>query len=415
MHTYLGIDVGKKALHVAFLPIYSQNFNPYKKLDPKQWKSNYVIDMTRPDWWRHLLNLVIDDAPAFIAAESTGHHLLAPIAAVLRAYRPNARLWLVDGKTTANTRTDLVSDAKNDRLDAIALCLIAHRCAADEAPRGARPINYELSAATDRLRRMVNSHQRLVKERTRVKNRLNIHAYSMFPAFAGSETWLRAARHGAITPVDIIELAAAIADAPFGDYTDGRVRKPLLRLAADLPNIDADAEIRAVCAELIASMDQAESKIAASEARIAAATLEEPFATVSKRWYAAMPMITPLLVAALHVATYGQVINFTRNEFCAAVGTSPKTSISGDGDSTRSSRKGYRPVRGMLHMYAFGLLSPSAPPNPIRAYHREGKFAATRNKLARILWGVARDERLDEQVAAALLDADGAQSGSWEG
>lgn len=245
---------------------------------------------------------------------------------------------------------------------------------------------------------MVNNHHRLTKEKTRAKNRLNIHAYSMFPSFAGSAAWLRAARNGAVTPAEVIVLAENVRQFPSGDYIDGRIRNPLLRLADNLPDVDADREVRSICNELIVTLDAIVDETKSSKLRILDATLEEPFSLVSRRWYATMPGISPVLVAALHVATYGQAIKFNRNEFCAAVGTSPKTSASGDDDKTQMNRKGYRPVRGLLHMYAVFLISPNAAPNRIRAVHQQLKFPSTRNKLARMLWGIARDETINPSV-----------------
>src|SRR5690606_17661957 len=120
-----------------------------------------------------------------------------------------------------------------------------------------------------------------------------------------------------------------------------------------------------------------------------------PLHVVTRRWRT-IPNSNDVQLAALHVATHAQVLDMTKDEFRAAVGVNPRTSISGDIDRTRQSRKGYRPARTAMYMWTLNLCSPNSAPNPVRDYYSaEGRsFAAARNKLARVLWGVARNPHL---------------------
>lgn len=241
-HPILGIDVGKTEIHIGFLP------ESADAIPPKNWRSVVTLSYKDPRWWVHLLDLI--DEQAVVAAEPTGHHLLAPIASLLYSYRPQASLWQVDHRLAEHYRASHVAAAKNDRLDAIALTLIARDIATGQPPRNCQPYNYFLESAVQRLRMLVNQHQRLVKENTRTKNRLHVLAHSLFPAFAGSETWARAVRHGAVTPQQINALVAA--EPPPAGYTDGRRRRHLLTLAENLPDIDADPAVEAAILDLIA-------------------------------------------------------------------------------------------------------------------------------------------------------------------
>jgi transposase len=379
-HAVVGLDLGKTSIFVGFLP------ESPTAAAPKNWRSVVQVSYADPRWWVTLLDLI--DENAVVAAEPTGHHLLAPVANLLHAYRPSAALWHVEGRTSAAVREQRVAAAKNDRLDAIALTLIAADIAAGNPPRGCRPYNHFLESAVQRLRMLVNTHRRLVKETARTKNRLDVLAFGLWPSFAGSATWARAVRHGAITPAQIKALAAQ--QPPPEAYTDGRARRPLLTLAADLPEVDSDpATVAAINAELDRQR-VTDQQLAQVEAQIRAVINHPPFRTVTERWRT-IPNAGDLYIAALHVTTLGRAGEFDRDDFAAACGVTPRTNSSGGIDRTRASRSGYVPTRVALHMWALSLLSPNAAPNPIKTARANGsQMPACKNKLARVLWGVAR-------------------------
>ncbi len=396
-HAIVGIDIGKDELFVGFLP------ETPDAIAPKHWRSVVSLSYKDPRWWQTLLDLIDDEA--IIAAEPTGHHLLAPVASLLYAYRPQAQLWQVDHRLAEHFRASHVAAAKNDRLDAIALTLIARAIAAGQPPRSCRPYNYFLESAVQRLRMLVNQQQRLVKENTRTQNRLHVLAHSLFPAFAGSPTWARAVRHGAVTPAQVKALAAL--EPPPGDYADGRTRRYLAALAADLPDIETDPAVEAAILDLIAHQRLIDEQLAVVMANIRSAIEAPTFAAVTRRWRT-LHGANDLAIAALHVATLGRTLELDKDEFRAAVGINPRTSISGSGDRTRASRGGYQPVRPALHMWAFSMISPKAPENAVRAYYEAVEarpFAAAKNKLARVLWGVARNPKLDQIFATSEGEA----------
>lgn len=383
MHPMLGIDIGKAGFVAAFLP-------DDPKTSPRQWRSILKIDYADPLWWRTLLDLIAPNG--VVAAEPTGHHLLAPVAAVLRRYQPHVQVWQVDHKLTAAYRNAHVSAAKNDRLDAIALCLIAADIAAGQPPRGVRLYDHHHESAVQALRMLVNQHRGVIKESTRLKNRLNVHAHSLYPSFAGSNTWLRALQHGAASPRQLREFAAL--ETP---YADGRMTYALRKLTADLPDIDGDPATIDAAYDLANQLALVTARADALEAEIERLISAPPFATVTRRWRT-LPAAGTITLAALHVATHGLVQEFTKDEFTSAVGVSPTTSTSGAGDRTRTTARGYRPIKTLLHLWAMALLSPNMPENPVRTYYqqRERPFAAARTKLARVLWGVARNAALDK-------------------
>ena len=172
-----------------------------------------------------------------------------------------------------------------------------------------------------------------------------------------------------------------------------RANPPLPRRpAANLPDLDADPAVRSAVIDLAANQRQTDEQILIVADQIADLLDAPPFDRLTTRWRT-VPGSSDIYIAALHVATYGRATEFTVDAFCAAVGTSPTTAISGDGDRTRAPRKGYRPIRAYLHMWALSLISPDLAANPIRDYFNASPnrhLPITKNKFARVLWGVAR-------------------------
>ena len=136
---------------------------------PQELEIRHPHRLQRPPLVAETLLDLLDDH-AVVAAEPTGHHLLAPIANLLHAYKPAAQLWQVDGKQTAHYRDSFIA-AKNDRLDAIALTLIARDIAAGTRPATAAPTTTSSKAPCSASGCWSTSHRRLTKENTRTKNR----------------------------------------------------------------------------------------------------------------------------------------------------------------------------------------------------------------------------------------------------
>ncbi len=381
-HPILGLDIGKSGLIASFPPDETRT--------PRLWPT-VKIEYDNPAWWRDLLDLIEDDG--IVAAEPTGAHLLAPVAAVLHHFKPGAALWQVDYNMAAHYRAAYVANAKNDRLDAIALCLIAQDIAAGKPPRAVRPFDHGHENAVQQLRLRVNTHLRLTKERTRTLNRLNVLSHGLWPSFAGSSTWLRAARAGAIDPAQVIALASDRANLPKALYR-GNAALRLEGLASDIPPLQGDKHVMQAIADQIAALDRVDIDVADNLAMITAIIEAPPFADVTRRWRT-LPGSGTFYLAAIHVASHGRVLEFSKDEFRAACGVTPTTSISGEADRTRNTNRGYRAARVALHLWTLALLSPSVPETAIRTYFQAGhSMAAAKNKLARVLWGRARDESL---------------------
>ncbi len=414
-HQTIGIDVGKDAIFVGFLPAHART--------PVQDFPTVKIDLLDPFWWTTFIDLVGQGAT--ITAEPTGTHLLTPIAAMLELHRPDADLWLVEGKTTQHFRSLHVSSAKNDRLDAITLTLIAREIRSGKPPRGCRPFDYTAASVVQQLRIRVNTHQRMTRENTRALNRLDKLAHGIFPILAQKlEAYTRCIRAGYADPQALKHLINS-PDEARAIYPDGRARRHIVSLAEYLPEgLRADPEILEAIHEQVRNLDNLQPAIAANLAVIQRLILHPQLATITRRWMTITGW-SSIYLAALHVATHGRALDMTKPEFQAACGVAPLTSISGDGDRTRNTRKGYRPVKWSVHLWAAFMCSPKAAPNPIRTYYqrreatvphkvttRGGKrkivnqnFGAAKNKLARVLWGTARNARLDDLPILTESDA----------
>jgi hypothetical protein len=385
-HPQLGIDLGRGSIMIAFPPIHSHV--------PRKMYPTVKIDTTLPDWWKRLGSLIAPDC--VIAAEPTGAHALTPIAAAIHLAQPSARIYSVAHTLSASYRAAHLSDAKNDRLDAIALLLIAQDIAAGDPPRAAKLYEPALQSQVEALRTYVNIHSRLTKETTRAKNRLAALAYSLYPSFSKSETWLRAARTGFISPLAVLELAQRLtAGEPFPLYPDGNAKRYLYAIAADLAPLPANPAIVHAIREIIRHHDSTEAQREHIESIIAHLIEQPPFAVVTRRWKT-LPGFNVVWAAALHVAANGRTIELKKDEFVAAVGSNPLTHESGSGEKTKTTRKGYRPARAALYMWTLAALG--ADFAPVRAaYDKHTSIYPARTKLARVLWGVARDASLDSQ------------------
>ncbi len=377
MYPIIGIDIGKTSIHVG---------HPTEDPSPKKWRVEEIAYDT-PDWHTRLINLIAPDAT--ITAESTGYHLLAPLANLIRTRRPGAALWQVEGSLTANYRSTWISNAKNDRLDALALTIVARDLRAGAIPRRARPFDHAAESATQRLRLYVNTHERLTKEETRLLNRLDALAHSIWPTLAiKKSTWLNAVRAGAVTPRQVRALGATKPK-----NMDGHQHRYIKLLAAELPDdIDADPHIEAAIRDLTVQLDEATARIDANLAIIETIIYSPPFETISRRW-ATIPGAGTNYIAALHVPTRGRADQMTVDEFRAVCGINPSTSTSGSGDKTEASKRGYRPAKKSLFLWTMSLVNPKTKDNPVRDYRAIVKtkqdFWAARSKLAKLLVGVA--------------------------
>lgn len=386
---HIGIDIGKSTLVAA---------RSQPDALPHKWPVT-IIDLEQPDWWQELRALV--PSGAIVTAEPTGTHYLTPILTALTG--KNAQIWQIPTTATKHIRAVHVSSGKSDRTDAQALALAATWIAEGRPVHGAYPLDCDLDDSISSLRALLNHHARLTKQRTRTLNQLDQLGHSMWPALVQKKTvWLRACAIGAITPDELRALAADAAQHPA--YQNGRARQALRTLADMLPpGIPARDSTRLAVQELVTLIADLTAQIAANSNSVTTAVLAPPYEEITRRWMT-IPYAIPqagdlpgnlLSLAALHVATRGRILTFSIDEFKAAVGAHPKTRQSGNTITRDRVKKGYRPAMTALRMWTLTLISPKTRDNPVRRYHARLKTPyrtqAAVSKLARILWGVARD------------------------
>lgn len=383
---HLGIDIGKHALVIA---------RSHPTAPPHQWLTT-TIQLKDPDWWRQLRELT--PAGCIVTVEPTGTHYLTPLLTALSG--KNVQIWQIPTTTTGKIRAVHISAGKSDRTDAQALELAATWIASGRTVHGAYPLDTDLDEAVSGLRALLNNHHRILKQRTRTLNQLDQLAHSLWPALAQKrDVWLKCAAAGAITPDEIRQLAAAPPDA----FRHHRAHAALLALAEQLPpGLPARPTTRAAAADLVTLLDDLNAQLTDSANRITETVLQEPYATITQRWMT-IPYAVPrtgipgnlVTIATLHVATRGHVLDFSIDQFKAAVGAHPKTRQSGDRITHERVKRGYRPAMMALRMWTMNLIRPNAIDNPVKRYHQAlrtpYRTQAAVGKLARILWGVARD------------------------
>jgi len=388
----IGVDVGKQAIHVCPHPARSiQQAMTISNEETARFNVR-VIEMTDPAWWTHLLELIPDRTPVTVCAESTGHHLLAPIAALLHAYRPYAALWVVPGMDTAAARSKF-STAKTDEMDARALCILAMETYRGSRPKNVRPFNAAAGMDIYRLRAAVNAAYRAEKETTRYKNRLHALVHNLCPALGFSlDTYIAIALAGFITPHQI----KAVLDG--GSMKLHYKAEAVLKKAVScLPDITPDPfVISGIQEALLAHVAAKRERDAAMKLMIERLAALPEAARVARIWAANLPGANSAEMAAILIACNGDPAALRQRDFVASIGVNAVSASSGKRDKTgRVIRKGYRYARRAAHLWALRLLSPSLAANVVRDYYQErgGKGGCSiykaRTRLVRRLWALA--------------------------
>jgi hypothetical protein len=369
LHTHLGIDLGKESIMISWPTSEPARNWPVQELSYKE-----------PDWHEKLLSLL---APgAIIVAEPTGISLITPIANVIRAFT-TAQLWIVNHPTTGAIRQEHVSRTKNDQTDARTLALIATWINTPAQPHSARPYNHVLADDITTLRLNINTNRQLIKQRTRLLNQIEALGFSIWPALAQHKTtWLRCIEAGAITPDEIHNLI----EQPPAELTGNHFHY-IEKLAGKLPDLPVHPATRLTILQRWTELAAIEPAIKTALTTLTHIIEQPPFADVTAIWRT-FPQPSDTELAAFHAACHGTLPD-TYSEFRALLGSNPQGRSSGKSSKTRHSRSGYKPAAAALHMWTLRLMSTNAPPNPIKKYAASrDKFAlaASRNKLAKILW-----------------------------
>lgn len=373
---HLGVDVGKTSLVIAIAT---------EGQAPATWPV-HVIEYKHDDLHDRLTQLLSPEA--IVVVEPAGINLITPLALVIAA-RTTARLMLINHDTTGNIRNQLVSHEKSDAMDARALALVASMAASGTPPRSLRPYNFITEEATTALRLHIDARRRLMKSRTACLNRLEAIAFGIWPALARSRsTWLNCIEVGAVTPAHIKRLAQHRPDGMHGSR-----HHHIKRLATRLPD-DIEPHPHTVIAahQIHKELLSIEPELARNQQAISAMIDEQPYVELTALWRT-VPASNDLTIAALHAATRGRAREYSREAFKSALGTNPQGKSSGKTSSAFQSRCGYSPAAGLIHLWTMALMRKSYQPNPVHAYFAKTSskhpLAAARNKLARILWGIA--------------------------
>ena len=373
---HLGVDVGKTTLVIAIAA---------SGLKPEAWPV-LTIKYKDDDWHEQLLRLLSPEA--IVVVEPAGINLITPLARLI-ATRSSARLMLINHDTTGNIRDQLISREKSDAMDARALALVASMAGSGTSPRSLRPYHHQAEEATTALRLHIDSRRRLVKSRTACLNRLEAIAFGIWPALARSRsTWLKCIEAGAVTPAQIIHLAA---HRPEGMH--GSRHNAIKRLAARLPaNIEPHPHTLLAAWQIHKELVALTPELERNQQALTALIEQPPYEAITALWRT-VPASNDLAIAALHAATRGRAAEYSRDGFKAALGTNPQGKSSGARSSAFQSRRGYSPAAGLIHLWAMSLLLGRNRPNPVHTYFEKTTskrpLAAARNKLARILWGIA--------------------------
>jgi transposase len=385
----VGLDIGKGSIMVCCAAADRQ---------PARWTTTRIVYKANDGWPAQLRSAV--PPGAVVALEPTGFHYMQPPVNALEGY---ATIWQIPTTATEHARIAQVSRTKTDRTDAQALALIATWITQGSVIPGAYPFRSELENAVTALRLLVNDHTRTTRSSVRLQNQVDALAFSLWPAITEKkDTWLRAAHAGYITPQEVRALSSMDesdrrqVQHPDGSraYPNGQADYHLHKLAARLPDHEGSPAVRSGLSRLLAQIWQLERNLAGLLVSIEDAAQQPPFGEITRRWMT-VPNATLYACAALHVATRGRALTYDKNQFRAAVGGQPKRRESGDSVTYDHTKAGYSPSVTALFMWAQRLLTQDARPNPVSDYFdavtTPHRMPAAVNKLARILWGIARD------------------------
>lgn len=370
--TPVGIDLGKRAIHVAIAnaPM-ARNF------------TLETIDLTAPDW-RELLSRLVPDH-ALVVLEPTGTHYAAPILAAL----PNVQIYFANHDASKHTRQSRLSKSKTDSLDARALAMIARDLVRKEDTTGVRRYDPAIAQPAQALRMMVNNYVRATRERTRALNRLDALLHGIAPEIVKYKEALAAIFNDAQT-TNLTDLLMLDRPEHINAQHWGHRNRVLRKMEAFWREPSAPIRL----AILMTSTDLAEANARQERAHrlMTAALSQPPFLEIAALW-SSVPGMNAQTCAALLVACGGDPRRVTRDQFTRSCGVAPSRFQSGAVDRTsREARPGYRPAMLYLHLHMLILLGAAAPKNnPIANYRARGKSGgACKRKLAAILWGITR-------------------------
>lgn len=378
----IGIDFGKRNLVLSFPPeVQADGPVPPARAWPTR-----TFDFKSKTWWSELVDC-LDCEDADVVWEASAYKFYGAVLAVIQRFRPQARIWLVNTFQTQHYRESFVSSTKNDEMDARALCLIGYDLRAGKQVRHVQRFNGGEGLLLRELRYWVNRYERVTQDRVRNRNRLNQAGHLVWPGLSDSDTWHHTVKAGFVTPQQMKELIEMQPVHPaFNRVRLGHVH----RLIKGVPEIETPDYVL----DDIAALNKLRVLLEEEEAHVRSkihTLIEVPaLGEVTKRWRT-IPGAGDIAIATFHIASGGKIQQMSKNQFRSAVGAAPNIGTSGGRPVKRTLRKGFRPAMRALHLWTMLLLGSKVEDNVIRAYYRRGhSFAATRNKLARVLWGVAQ-------------------------
>ncbi len=377
----IGVDIGSTQLTVCW------------HLHPIQ-----VLDFSDPGWWRALESLIVPDV-TIVAFEPTGWHYSSPLLTL--ASHLGARLLHVEHRISKRVRETRIGGEKNDRTDSQALALIAWEVGQGVHYEGVHffdPATLQLAA---RFKFMVRAYVRARGRVNATENRLRQFAHSIWPSLSADLTsYLRAVAAGYVTPAELAQLAVELEGGHrIAGYEHGQSRRWFRAMIAKLPpwliheNFD---HIWDLIVETHSQHEEAERQRASVE-QIISAMLNHPLVRRVVALWRTVPAASDIELAALLAATNCEPQHFTDDAFAQACRLNPVREQSGKEVRTRLTQRGHKQASPALHLWVMRLLANDNRPNPIAAYFDRRKaagllhtMAATKNKLAAILVGIAR-------------------------
>lgn len=380
---FVGIDISKKKIDVCLA---------HPDQSPKKWPV-HTISLEQPDWYLQLNSLVQN---SLVVLEPTGYHLSRPIVEVLHA--ASNQIYQTANKNTGKIREMHISGTKTDAMDARALALIAQSIGEGQEMRGTYLYDSRREAASTQLRLLCNERTRLIKAKTRLTNQLHALAHGVWPILSQKlSTYLNCVTVGYVTPLQLNGIHQRFTNGEIVEgLSDGRINRYIVKLVEQVPLIDCDDITRRVIFQTNEMRNHTMAEMVHVEQQIEELIFSDPFAEVTKRWLT-IPAASPQMIAPLHVASRGLVLQMDREEFKAALGVHPKIRESGDAKKTSNAKSGYRPALIAIWMWTQNMVNPNNRSNSIRDYYQaatiDRAFFAARRKFGGILWGVARDPR----------------------
>lgn len=378
----IGVDIGSEVVEVCRAGAG----------EPRSWRTEKVEK--KGDWAGYLRGAYFG-AGAVVALEPTGWHYALAVARV--ALDVGCLVVWVSNIATRSAREDRVASQKTDANDARALAVKARDYVEGRSRRGVRVQEPETFAFDSALRATVNARVRAVRDLVQVKNRFQQLAHGVWPEFGYSwEVYAKAVRAGAVFYPELVALASAPGLRDVEGFEAPQTRGALTRFLRRCEGALGDeiGGMRVVIEEQAWELQRLGDVVAGWDARCELMAMSGPIAEVTRLWMT-IPNAGLVRLALIHSATRCNAAVMTADEFRAACGCHPQRHESGKMVEKKHERRGYKPAKGALHLWAVKLIQEGDNPVArefarLKALHRPYAIHSARGKLCKMLSGMAR-------------------------